>query len=139
MHHVLQVALVYDLERTATIRAKTDTSMWLLHRTMFQHILRDKAIAERKAKFTFLTTVKIFQSMSGRQISRIADVLETVSFEADEVIIREGDDADSMYIIQEGQAVVSQNAGDAAEDGMTETKSLLRILKAVNACTHAAR
>ena len=63
-----QVALVYDLERTATIRTQTDSHMWLLHRAMFQHILRDKAIADRKAKFTFLTTVKIFGTLDNRQV-----------------------------------------------------------------------
>jgi len=123
-----EVALVYDLERTATIRAKTDAQMWLLHRTMFQHILRDKAIADRKAKFTFLQSVKIFGTLSGRMISRVADVVEEIVLEANEAIIREGDEADSMYIIHEGQAVVSQKncdgKGDDADDG-----NLLRVLK----------
>ena len=32
-----EVALVYDLHRTATIRAKTRCAMWVLHRAMFQH------------------------------------------------------------------------------------------------------
>ena len=82
-----EVALVYDLPRTATIKATTKCQMWMLHRAMFQHILRDKAISERKAKFSFLKTVKIFASLSGRQISRIADVVEMAIFEAEDVII----------------------------------------------------
>ena len=103
-----EVALVYDLERTATVRAKADCKMWALHRSMFQHILRDKAIAERKAKFTFLKTVQIFQTLSQRQISRIADVLDPVTVEAQTPVIAEGEEADAMYLLQEGQAVVSQ-------------------------------
>jgi len=120
-----EVALIYDLERTATIRAKTDCSMWLLHRQMFQHILRDKAIAERKAKFTFLKTVKIFQTLSQRQISRIADVVDVVFMDAEVPIIKEGEDADAMFVIHEGQAVVSQQM----EQGSEQNASLLRILK----------
>ena len=119
-----EVALIYDLNRTATIRASTKCSMWLLHRSMFQHILRGNAIAERKLKFSFLKTVKIFASLSHREISRITDVMEEHTFLADEVMIKEGEEADSMYIIQEGQAVVSQ-----ALDSETDDKSLLRILK----------
>ena len=63
-----EVALIYDLPRTASIRAKSDCKMWLLHRSSFQHILRDKAITERKEKFSFLKTVKIFASLSTRQV-----------------------------------------------------------------------
>ena len=62
----------------------------------------------RKAKFAFLQTVKIFAKLSSRQISRVADVADSVTFAADEVIIAQGDEADSMYLIEEGQAVVSQ-------------------------------
>ena len=102
--------------------------MWILHRHSFQHILRDKNIAERKATFGFLRTVKIFASLSGREISRIADVVESVTYEEDAVIIQENDDADAMYILVEGQAVVSQhqdNNGSSDDDN----KNLLRILK----------
>ena len=129
-----EVALIYDLERTATIRTKSACSMWLLHRAMFQHILRDNAIAERKVRFAFLKTVRMFASLSHREISRVADVVEEVTFEAEQIVISEGDEADSMYVIQEGQAVVSQRMNpDAKPDplggGGGDENSLLRILK----------
>ena len=44
--------------------------------------------------------------------------MEEHSFVADEVVIKEGEEADSMYIIQEGQAVVSQALDEvSAVDG----------------------
>ena len=145
-----EVALVYDLTRTATIRTKTRARMWLLHRHMFQHILRNRHIEARKAKFAFLRTVKIFAKLSSRQISRVADVADTVTFDADDVIIAQGDQADSMYLIEEGQAVVSQKqdgvggagssqhgsasgeggeGGEGEEGAAASEPSLLRILK----------
>ena len=127
-----EVALVYDLPRTATIRAKGACKIWTLHRANFRHILRDNAISERKSKFGFLKTVKIFNSLSGREISRVADVIEYVSFEAEAAIITEGEDADAMYIIQDGQAVVSQALDQVPEGEDADAdaaKSLLRILK----------
>jgi cGMP-dependent protein kinase len=120
-----EVALVYDLARTATIRAKVDSRMWILHRTMFTHILRNKTIADRQAKFSFLQSVQIFGTLSGRMLAMVVDVVEEVVLGANEVVIKEGDEADSMYIIQEGFAAVSQKGASAA-DG----ESLLRDLKA---------
>ena len=126
-----EAALVYDLPRNATIRANCACKMWLLHRAMFQHMLRDRYISERKQRFAFLKTVKIFNSLSGREISRIADVVESVSFEAEAAMITEGEDADAMYVIQDGQAVVSQalEMPDGDDDDGDAAKSLLRILK----------
>ena len=127
-----EVALIYDLNRTATIRTKSACSMWLLHRAMFQHILRDNAIADRKKRFAFLKTVSMFASLSHRELSRVADVVEEVTFEVEEVVISEGEMADAMYVIQEGQAVVSQRLepSSAGGDGSSDGKSLLRFLKA---------
>ena len=78
--------------------------------------------AERKL---FLRTVPIFNSLSGRELLRIADRLQHVTFEAEDAMVTEGDDADAMYIIQDGQAVVSQ-AVDADGDA---ARSQLRVLK----------
>ena len=83
--------------------------------------------AEHVERKKFLRTVPIFTSLSEREISRIADRMQKVTFEAETAMITEGDDGDAMYIIQDGQAVVSQavdadNAGAAA-------RSQLRVLK----------
>ena len=64
------------------------------------------ACSVRSARSAFLHTV--FNSLSGREIARIAEAVELVPFEEGEAMITEGDEADAMYIIQDGQAIVSQ-------------------------------
>ena len=86
--------------------------------------LRVGAVSGRTAKESFLQSVKIFGSLSWRKISRVVDVIEEVVLGPNELVIKEGDQADSMYIIEEGECSVSQK-GTSAADGET----LLRVLK----------
>jgi hypothetical protein len=86
--------------------------------------LRVGAVSGRTAKESFLQSVKIFGSLSWRKISRVVDVIEEVVLGPNELVIKEGDQADSMYIIEEGECSVSQK-GKSAADGET----LLRVLK----------
>lgn len=86
--------------------------------------LRVGAVASRMAKVSFLQSVKIFGSLSWRMISRVVDVVEEVVLGPKELVIKEGDEADSMYIIEEGECSVSQK-GTSAADGET----LLRVLR----------
>jgi phosphate transport system ATP-binding protein len=85
--------------------------------------LRVGAVSGRTAKESFLQSVKIFGSLSWRKISRVVDVIEEVVLGPNELVIKEGDQADSMYIIEEGECSVSQK-GTSAADGET----LLRVL-----------
>ena len=104
-----EMALVHGLPRTVTVRAKASSSLWLLHRTSFRTILREQAIAERKTRFAFLRQIEIFSTMSDRELSRVVAVVDEIETDADEPIIVEGEPADAMYILEDGQAVVSRS------------------------------
>ena len=44
-------------------------------------------------------SVDIFRSLTDRELSRLADVAEEVSMPAQTIIIRQGDEADAMYVL----------------------------------------
>jgi|LauGreDrversion4_1035100.scaffolds.fasta_scaffold152902_1 CRP-like cAMP-binding protein len=46
-----------------------------------------------------IRSVDIFQSLTDRELSRLADVAEAVSMPAQTIIIRQGDEADAMYVL----------------------------------------
>ena len=54
---------MYNAPRAATITAKTDCHVWRLDRDTFNHIVKDAAARKREKFETFLSSVKILESM----------------------------------------------------------------------------
>ncbi len=48
---------------------------------------------------SLIRSVDIFRSLTDRELSRLADVAEAVSVPAQTIIIRQGDEADAMYVL----------------------------------------
>ena len=143
-----ELAVMYDVPRTATITATSACALWVLGRSTFQRLLRVESVSQRKEIYKFLKSAKIFAALTDRQLSRVTDVVELETFEPNTKIMVEGDDATAMYVIKEGQAVVSQSVppdsvreeedGDAANGagggsngtrGGCEEQKLLGIMK----------
>ena len=49
---------------------------------------------------SLIRSVDIFRSLTDRELSRLADVAEAVSMPAQTIIIRQGDEADAMYVLR---------------------------------------
>ena len=58
---------------------------------------------------TFLTSVPILASLEGYERAKIADALETRTFQSGERVIREGESGDEFYIIESGTALVEKS------------------------------
>ncbi len=54
---------MYNAPRAATITAKTDCHVWRLDRDTFNHIVKDAAARKREKFETFLSSVKILETM----------------------------------------------------------------------------
>ena len=119
-----ELALIYNVPRTATITAASKVSLWVLHRTVFQRTLRAENISRRREIYATLKMAPMFKAMADRQLSRLADVAEIEAYEPGATIVKEGDVAQAMFILKAGQAVVSQDMPDGQE------KKLIRIMQA---------
>ena len=122
-----ELALLYNVPRTATVSCVSEggASLWVLHRSVFQRTIRAETIARRRQVYEFLKSNHFFSSMGERQLSRLTDAVEVVHFEAKVEIMREGDAADAMYIIKEGQCVVSQEIITQDDGGAEKSDSRL--------------
>jgi thioredoxin reductase (NADPH) len=58
---------------------------------------------------------RVFPAASGRDVAESASRMRELRVGAGEVIVREGDPSDALYILAEGQVVVSQRGEDGAE------------------------
>jgi CRP/FNR family transcriptional regulator, cyclic AMP receptor protein len=56
-----------------------------------------------------LKDIALFKNLTPEKIQRIMDILRKVTFSANEVIMREGDIGDTMYIILEGTVEIAKS------------------------------
>ena len=102
-----ELALLYNCPRNATIvSASNDGVLWGLDQKTFRQVVV-KATARKRAKFEeLLKGVSMLDSLKGYELMNLTDALDEVSYESEQAIIHEGDEASEMYFIMEGKVVV---------------------------------
>jgi cAMP-dependent protein kinase regulator len=105
-----ELALMYNAPRAATIISTTSQAvLWALDRVTFRRILMENTFKKRRMYEAFLEEVALLSSLLPYERSKIADALESVTFQAGETIIRQGDPGDNFYLIESGEAEVVKN------------------------------
>jgi cGMP-dependent protein kinase len=74
-------------------------------RFTFRRILANVSDGQLHAYEDFLKKVQLLTPLSSRERSKIAEALDEVSFEKDEVICKQGDVGDCLYILRTGEVV----------------------------------
>jgi cAMP-dependent protein kinase regulator len=100
-----ELALLYNARRAASIIAHTDCELWVLDRECFNNIVKDSAIRRRERYDEFLSKISLFQEMDPYERSQLADGLKNIAFNRDEYVIKEGEEGNQFYIIEEGTAI----------------------------------
>jgi CRP-like cAMP-binding protein/Fe-S-cluster-containing dehydrogenase component len=102
--------------RSATVRAVEPTEVLEMLRNVLQMLQKDKVFKREldqryraRALDTHLRTVPIFAGMPSTLFDRLRDRAELVRFEPKQVICRQGEVADSLYLIRVGFVKVSED------------------------------
>ncbi|KAL3316122.1 hypothetical protein Ciccas_005236 [Cichlidogyrus casuarinus] len=102
-----ELALLYNCKRTASVKAVHKAKVWSLDRSVFQTIMMKTGIQMMEERQKFLKSVPLLKNVSKTQFMRIADMLEAQFHAAGDYIIRKDELADSFFIIQSGEVVVT--------------------------------
>lgn len=86
-------------------------------------------------KVLILKSVKVFSSVPEAQLVDLATIVESVEFEAGELIVRQGDLGNSMYIVADGKVRVFE--GDT-ELGVLGSRAVFGELAALDPEPRAA-
>ncbi|CAD8118816.1 unnamed protein product [Paramecium sonneborni] len=103
-----ELALMYHAPRSASVQAIGDCGFWVLERKKFRKAVEDIQQKAYEINRKFLDQVKFFDFMTEEQRDNIANVLITLKFKQGEIIVNEGDMANSFYIIQKGIVEVTK-------------------------------
>ncbi|KAL5969804.1 cGMP-dependent protein kinase 2 [Taenia solium] len=104
-----EMALLYNCNRTASVKALTNAKFWTLDRRVYQQIMMNSSVHKHKENFQFLLSVSDFKNLSQRKLHKLADVLELIYYPGNEYIIRQGEVGETFFIIHSGQVKVTQS------------------------------
>jgi len=111
-----ELALMYNCPRAASVEADTEGTCWKLDRETFNAIVRDAAQKKREKYEEFLKKVPILENMDDYQRSQLSDALHEEQIEDGKVIMTEGEEGQTFYILAEGAASAAKKGSDAPMD-----------------------
>ncbi|XP_030260401.1 cGMP-dependent protein kinase 2 [Sparus aurata] len=104
-----ELAILYNCKRTATVSAKTVVRLWYMERQTYRTIITNKSKKKREQLMGFLKTSRTLKDLNDVQLSKIIDSMEEVKYQDKDVIVREGAEANTFYIILKGEVLVTKN------------------------------
>merc|ERR1719464_278527 len=110
-----ELAILYNCQRTATIKAATDCKLWAIERQCFQTIMMRTGLIKQTEYTAFLKSVPTFVNLPEETLIKIADVLEEYSYKEGEYIIRQGAIGDTFFIVSKGRVKVTRKEGGNEE------------------------
>eukprot|EP00730_Choanoeca_flexa_P003419 TRINITY_DN11407_c0_g1_i5.p1 TRINITY_DN11407_c0_g1~~TRINITY_DN11407_c0_g1_i5.p1 ORF type:complete len:368 (+),score=142.39 TRINITY_DN11407_c0_g1_i5:73-1176(+) len=111
-----ELALIYNQPRAASVRAKSEATLWALDQDTYRRILMGSTIKKRKMYENFLEKVEILKDLDKYERMQIADALESCSYPDGADIVKQGEEGNEFFILLEGNAVVTQT-NDKGESG----------------------
>jgi len=113
-----ELAILYNCQRTASIKANSSGEVWVLERGVFQHIMMASGLQKLKDRIEFLKTVPLLadHKISEDQMLKLSDAFDLSHFGRGSYIVRQGVAGDTFYIISEGKVKVTQKKEDGREE-----------------------
>ena len=77
-------------------------------------------MAPKDPKQELLKAVPLFAGLGGRELERIAQLMDTVDVPAGKVLMRQGDHGSEMFVVDRGRFTVERDGRTIAESGPGE-------------------
>ncbi|CAG5124404.1 unnamed protein product, partial [Candidula unifasciata] len=123
-----ELALMYNMPRAATIVATSNGTLWALDRQTFRRIVLKTAFNKRKKYEKLIEGCSMLKSLDVYERMNVCDALTTQKFNDGDKIISQGDKAECMYFVEEGQVRVAMlNRNSQADPKATVEQEISRI------------
>ena len=96
-----ELALMYSAPRSASVIARTDGTLFGLHRSAFRQVLAQSQ-GTRKELMKTISKIPLFQDLDDDEVSKLAVSFEEIAFERGQHIVEQGHIGDSMFVITSG-------------------------------------
>lgn len=108
-----ELALMYNVARSATVTAAEDSVVWSVDRFTFRRIAQNLGETRLKQYIEFMHRVHLLSALAEYEREKIAEALEEVVVKEGHTIFKQGEIGDGMYIIGNGKVLVSKEGDDS--------------------------
>ncbi|CAL1163252.1 unnamed protein product [Cladocopium goreaui] len=122
-----ELSLICSAPRTATVRATTFSTAWVLPRGWLKSAAEESARIASRLAMVYLNQVKSLDVLLQAEKELIAPLLTKCEFEMKETIFRLGEEETSMYILTKGRVRVESDEVVELDAGISEDGSSLRV------------
>lgn len=110
-----ELALLYLAPRGATLLAKANAVVWVIDRVQFKGVLAKSVEQEQRDNVKYLDKVDLLQPLKAVEKQELAKGLIEAVFKRDEIVFKQGERGEALYILVEGEVSV-------IKDGHEEVK-----------------
>jgi cAMP-dependent protein kinase regulator len=109
-----ELALMYNAPRAATIVSTTTGRLWGLDALSFKMMLVTAENTKKNKYESFLENVELLKDLNQFERAALSDVLDVVNFNPGQLIMKQDDAGNDMYILESGDAkAMMSNNGEA--------------------------
>ena len=107
-----ELALLYNAPRAATVKCSENGTLWVLDRKAFRYVMVRTGYRELMDKTdNFLKTCSLLSPLTDAQRTKLAALMEEVTLQDGEYVIKMGDEAASLYFVKKGEVVCHKHDG----------------------------
>uniref|UniRef100_A0A0G4FJS5 cGMP-dependent protein kinase n=1 Tax=Chromera velia CCMP2878 TaxID=1169474 RepID=A0A0G4FJS5_9ALVE len=102
-----EIALILNGARSATVKAVTAGALYGVQRGAFREVLMHMSTRNFAENRQFLDGVKFFEGLTDKQKNMICNVLTVEKLQDKQVLVRQGEKGDKLFIVKEGTLEVA--------------------------------
>ncbi|XP_067621281.1 cGMP-dependent protein kinase 1 [Eurosta solidaginis] len=103
-----ELAILYNANRLASVRATTNARVWKITRETFRQIMVLSESKERDENLTFLRAAPFLNDLSDEVLNKVVDLLQRKYYEPNACIVREGEVGNDFFIIRGGTVTIKK-------------------------------
>lgn len=122
-----EISLLYDAPRSATVKCLTACTFFVLTRDAFRQVQGIASSASLFRRSKWLQSCASTLSLGIVDVSRLAGTLETHNFVKGEKIYAENELSNRIYLIEEGQAMLTMSGGALNARSFAEVRKMCGV------------
>jgi CRP-like cAMP-binding protein len=126
-----EVALIYNIPRTATITALTETSLIRIDKHPFNRYLKHLFEGQLEDQIEFMQLCPIFNGMPKELLIKLGIRANIKKFATGQIILKTDSKCDSIYIIRRGTVKVTKEINFIKNEAKVKKRSLKRNLSEI--------
>ena len=97
-----ELNLLYHIPIRGTVKAITDTKIYILDRYIYKQILNNSFKGKNERRILLFKNIPILQTLNDEELERLVQISKEAIYYKDEIIIKENEYQNTLMILEEG-------------------------------------